>query len=57
MAVVGYGLRIHTQALLRGDKDEFSFKYITILSVLVEVSLVKGQELPEDHEDFLLRDG
>lgn len=57
LAVVGYGLRIDTQALLRGDKDEFSFKYITILSVLVEVSLVKGQELPEDHEDFLLRDG
>ena len=54
---VGDRLRIHTQTLLGSDKDEFRFKYITILSVLVEVSLVKCQKLPEDHQDLLLRDG
>lgn len=56
LSIIGYGLRIDTQTLLRSNKDEFWLKYITILSVFIVVCLVKGQKLSEYHQYFLLRD-
>lgn len=54
LAIKGYGLWINTKTLLRSDKDELWFKYITILRVLMVISLVKGQKLFEHHQYFLL---